>query len=264
MAGILTCLLVINCILLVLLVLVQLPKKDAGVGMAFGGGAADALFGAGSGNALTKITKWGTGIFFALALILGLMDVKLSSGSTKEFESAVQQGQSQLPVGQPPAAPAAPAATAPATTNAPALLLLSPTNSAAGTAQVARCFFSSAPAKFISRARFVFFDCRLLLLIFGCVRREPPADITIINGAEPESLDPAMDTGQPEMRIVIGLFEGLTRLDPKTARPIPGMAEAGTFRRMEKPTRFICGQIWSGPPAKPSRRTMWFIPGFAR
>ena len=29
----------------------------------------------------------------------------------------------------------------------------------------------------------------------------------------------------PEMRIVQGLFEGLTRLDPKTARPIPGLAE---------------------------------------
>ena len=56
-AGILTVLLVLNCLVLILLVLIQLPKKDAGAGMAFGGGAADALFGAGSGNALTKITK---------------------------------------------------------------------------------------------------------------------------------------------------------------------------------------------------------------
>ena len=70
-AGILTVLLVVNCVLLILLVLVQLPKKDAGAGIAFGGGAADALFGAGSGNVLTKITKWATGIFFAMALILG-------------------------------------------------------------------------------------------------------------------------------------------------------------------------------------------------
>ena len=60
-AGILTVLLVITCLLLILLVLVQLPKKDAGVGMAFGGGAADALFGAGSGNMLTKITKYEIG-----------------------------------------------------------------------------------------------------------------------------------------------------------------------------------------------------------
>jgi hypothetical protein len=36
--------------------------------MAFGGGATDALFGAGSGNVLTKITKYVAGIFFALAV----------------------------------------------------------------------------------------------------------------------------------------------------------------------------------------------------
>ena len=70
----------------------------------------------------------------------------------------------------------------------------------------------------------VFLICGMLLLS-GCGRREPPADLTIINGGEPESLDPAIITGQVEMRIVQGLFEGLTRLDPKTARPIPGLAE---------------------------------------
>jgi oligopeptide transport system substrate-binding protein len=63
------------------------------------------------------------------------------------------------------------------------------------------------------------------LLASGCIRSEPPADLTILNGAEPETLDPAILTGQPEFRIVIGLFEGLMRLDPKTARPIPGLAD---------------------------------------
>jgi oligopeptide transport system substrate-binding protein len=63
------------------------------------------------------------------------------------------------------------------------------------------------------------------LLTPGCIRRESPPDVTIINGGEPESLDPAIITGQVEMRVVQGLFEGLTRLDPKTARPIPGLAE---------------------------------------
>jgi oligopeptide transport system substrate-binding protein len=58
----------------------------------------------------------------------------------------------------------------------------------------------------------------------GCMHREPPADLTILNGAEPETLDPALLTGQPEMRIVIGMFEGLMRFDPRTARPIPGLA----------------------------------------
>jgi len=68
--------------------------------------------------------------------------------------------------------------------------------------------------------------CAIICLLFsGCIRHEPSADITIINGGEPESLDPAIITGQVEMRIVIGLFEGLTRLDPKTAHAIPGLAE---------------------------------------
>ena len=44
--------------------LIQLPKKDAGAGLAFGGGATDALFGAGSGNVLTKITKYAATVFF--------------------------------------------------------------------------------------------------------------------------------------------------------------------------------------------------------
>jgi preprotein translocase subunit SecG len=104
-AGILTVLLALNCVLLILLVLVQLPKKDAGAGMAFGGGAADALFGAGSGNVLTKITKWATGVFFAMSLILGMVQEAAHGGnSSAAFEQKVQQN-SQMPAGVPPGAP---------------------------------------------------------------------------------------------------------------------------------------------------------------
>jgi oligopeptide transport system substrate-binding protein len=63
------------------------------------------------------------------------------------------------------------------------------------------------------------------LLLAGCVRNERRADLVIINNVEPESLDPALATGIAEMRIVTSIFEGLTRLDPKTAEPIPGLAE---------------------------------------
>ena len=84
---------------------------------------------------------------------------------------------------------------------------------------------SERARRFFSRARFVF--CIIAcVLISGCVRREPSADVTIINNGEPETLDPALLTGIPEMRIAIGLFEGLVRLDPKTAQPIPGLAES--------------------------------------
>jgi oligopeptide transport system substrate-binding protein len=84
--------------------------------------------------------------------------------------------------------------------------------------------FSKRARRIFSWARFSF-CVAALIWVSGCARREPPADVTIINGAEPESLDPAIITGQPEFRIVIGMFEGLTRLDSKTARAIPGLSE---------------------------------------
>ena len=59
----------------------------------------------------------------------------------------------------------------------------------------------------------------------GCGPREPRADLVIINGMEPESLDPAILTGVADMRVGNALFEGLTRLDPRTADPVPGLAE---------------------------------------
>src|SRR6202451_613943 len=87
---------------------------------------------------------------------------------------------------------------------------------------------SERARRIFSWARFHFLYCIFLLFcifLASCVRHEPPADVTIINNGEPETLDPALLTGIPEMRIAIGLFEGLARLDPKTAEPIPGMAE---------------------------------------
>jgi oligopeptide transport system substrate-binding protein len=47
----------------------------------------------------------------------------------------------------------------------------------------------------------------------------------IVNGVEPETLDPQLVTGQAEMRIVSSVFEGLTRLDAPTSNPVPGLAE---------------------------------------
>jgi protein translocase SecG subunit len=109
--GILTFLMVVNCLLLILLVLVQLPKKDAGAGIAFGGGTADALFGAGSGNALTKITKYATGILIGLALLLGHLQDKVHQGSNATaFEKMVEQKQMHTPATPAPVQPAAPAA----------------------------------------------------------------------------------------------------------------------------------------------------------
>ena len=67
--------------------------------------------------------------------------------------------------------------------------------------------------------------CLLAPLFTHCMRQEPRADLVIVNGIEPETLDPALVLGIAEMRIVESLFEGLTRNDPKTSDPIPGLAE---------------------------------------
>jgi preprotein translocase subunit SecG len=109
--GLLSVVMVMNCLLLVLLVLIQLPKKDAGVGLAFGSGATDALFGAGSGNVLTRITKWSAGIFFGLAFILSLMLNRVHSSS--QLRELLSQPMPSAPVSTAPAAPAPIAAPAP-------------------------------------------------------------------------------------------------------------------------------------------------------
>src|ERR1700761_1507036 len=83
--------------------------------------------------------------------------------------------------------------------------------------------FTKRVRRIFRRARFVFF-AGLLLPVFGCMRQEPPADVTIINNIEPESLDPAIIVAQADMRGVSGLFEGLTRLEPVGARAVPGLA----------------------------------------
>ncbi len=69
---VLTVILFLDCLFLVLLVLVQLPKKEAGLGTAFGGGTTDALFGAGAGNVLTTLTKWCAILFLVLCLLLSM------------------------------------------------------------------------------------------------------------------------------------------------------------------------------------------------
>ena len=46
-----------------------------------------------------------------------------------------------------------------------------------------------------------------------------------VNGAEPESLDPAISSGQQEARIYMALFEGLVEYDPKSLDAIPAIAE---------------------------------------
>jgi oligopeptide transport system substrate-binding protein len=64
----------------------------------------------------------------------------------------------------------------------------------------------------------------LFFYAFGGWNLGAPADLVISNGDEPQSLDPAIITGQLEGRISLALFEGLTTRAPD-GHIIPGVAE---------------------------------------
>lgn len=70
-------------------------------------------------------------------------------------------------------------------------------------------------------------------VLAACGPATRPADLVFINGAEPETLDPALITGQPEGRVVNALFEGLTTFNA-AGRPGPGMAESWTVSEDRK------------------------------
>lgn len=91
--------LVLCCLFLGLLILIQLPKKEAGLGQAFGGAATEALFGAGSGNTLTTLTKYSAGVFVVLCVLLAWMTSHLARSQNQGVLKALS---------------AQPAATAPA------------------------------------------------------------------------------------------------------------------------------------------------------
>jgi protein translocase SecG subunit len=116
--GLLTFILVIDCLFLIFLVLMQLPKKEAGIGTAFGGGATDALFGPGSGNVLTKATKYSAGIFLVLALILSVLGAQRATSKNQNIRQKLDQNAGVAPALPMPGTPntqIAPAAVPPAT-----------------------------------------------------------------------------------------------------------------------------------------------------
>lgn len=135
----------LDCVFLVFLVLLQLPKKEAGAGMAFGGAATDALFGAGSGNVLTKITKYMAGIFFGLALVMALMASHKAPSSASLLAKKLLSG-SGAPIGPAATAPvSAPGPAAPAQAPGTGLLQLSNIPAAAPSAAAAPAQPSSPP-----------------------------------------------------------------------------------------------------------------------
>jgi preprotein translocase subunit SecG len=66
---------------MILVILMQRPKNE-GLGAAFGGGLTDNLFGAQTTTVLTKFTVWMGGIFFALTLLISVLQVRVTAGPT--------------------------------------------------------------------------------------------------------------------------------------------------------------------------------------
>jgi preprotein translocase subunit SecG len=114
-----TVIMVLDCVLLCFLVLMQLPKKEAGAALAFGAPVTDALFGAGSGNFLTKATKYCAGIFFVLAIALSLMQTAKAHQQGSAFMRKVQEQQNAGPGVMAPSAPPVNSQPAPAAPTTP-------------------------------------------------------------------------------------------------------------------------------------------------
>jgi preprotein translocase subunit SecG len=144
--GFLTVVLALDCLLLILLILIQLPKKEAGAGTAFGGQATDALFGgAGTGNALTLITKYAAGFFFGLCIVLAILNAKQYTKRSRIKDELRQAAAAAVANPAPPVQTVVPGAS----NNPPAQLprrpnLLLPTNTSTPAAPVAST--GAAPA----------------------------------------------------------------------------------------------------------------------
>jgi oligopeptide transport system substrate-binding protein len=61
------------------------------------------------------------------------------------------------------------------------------------------------------------------LTLAACSGPEKRADLVVLNGAEPETIDPALATGQLDGRICYALFDGLYHFD-RFGKPQPGIA----------------------------------------
>ena len=80
------------------------------------------------------------------------------------------------------------------------------------------------------------FAAAVCLLSAACGPRDRPVDVAaregillVGNGGEPAALDPQLVTGVIESRLMLALFEGLARYDPRTLEPRPAIAESWEF-----------------------------------
>jgi oligopeptide transport system substrate-binding protein len=60
----------------------------------------------------------------------------------------------------------------------------------------------------------------------GCGGQAVDADFVFTIGAEPETIDPSISSGQPAGRVIRNIFEGLVTNDPFELHAVPGVAES--------------------------------------
>lgn len=66
----------------------------------------------------------------------------------------------------------------------------------------------------------------------GCTKEKPVDQKNVFymgNDAQPSTLSPHLAYGLAEQRVILGLFEGLVRLDGETLNPMPSLAESWTI-----------------------------------
>jgi preprotein translocase subunit SecG len=128
------------CLLVVLIILMQRPSANAGMGSALGGGAAESVFGGESANVLSKMTTTLTVILFILSfgLYLGFV-AREKKAATAIAPAAVTATK--------PATPEAPAATTPAATSATTPAATTPAAPAAKAPEAPKAPAVPAPAK---------------------------------------------------------------------------------------------------------------------
>lgn len=83
----------------------------------------------------------------------------------------------------------------------------------------------------MKKALLLLLSALIAFTFFSCGEKEAtmvkePVEFSLINAAEPESLDPHLIQGVPEHRLFESLFEGLVGYSWEDASPVPGVAES--------------------------------------
>lgn len=107
-------------------------------------------------------------------------------------------------------------------------------------------------ATIVALAAIVFgaISCRVSAIpgeFFGSTTPPKRNVLRYVNGDEPESLDPAVSSGQPEARIYMALYQGLVEYDPKSLDAIPALAERWDINNDSSEFVFHLrhGAVWS-------------------